>query len=163
MRVPSPARVTTASIVGLGRGSLGGRPFRPDGRDARCRPVPGLDRGPAVDGTPLHGRLDHIAPRFEATAEVDEVVEDLANDLLEFPGPVITEGPEVLVERVVVVLLLLDPWVGGMLDGRGESELLRDARRRLRELVHRVRGIELVEDPVLAGRGRVLEREAEGL
>ena len=94
---------------------------------------------------------------------MDEVVEDLPDDLLELPGPLVAERRKVLVDRVVIVLLGLDPRVGRVLDGGREVELRRDPGRGLGELVHRVGRVVLVEHTVLPGLCGVLDREAERL
>src|SRR5208282_420214 len=110
---------------------------------------PTVDRRAAVDRPPLDGRLNDVAPGLESTPVMDEVVEDLPDDLFEVPGPMVPELRKVLVDRVVVVLLGLDPRVGRVLDDRRKVELLRDPSRGLRELVDGVGRVELVEHAVL--------------
>src|SRR5208282_1596917 len=116
MRVPSPARVTTASMARLGRGALGGR-FGRSRRGGRWDGgIAGEDRRAAIDRAPLDGGHNHVAPRLEPTPKMHEVVEDLPDNLLELPGSAVTECREMFVDRVVVVLLRLDAGVGRVLD-----------------------------------------------
>src|SRR5579875_1230967 len=139
IRDPSPARVTIART-----------------RSLRSR----TGRG---GGPPLGPGKDLGALRREPTAEPGEVPEDLPDHLAELPAASVAERRQVVVLGPVEVLLGLDPGIGGMLDRGGAPEFPGDPGDRLGELVDRVGGIELVEDPVLARLRGVLEREEKRL
>src|SRR5690348_5756557 len=107
--------------------------------------------------SPTDDRHDHVLAGLEPAPESDQIAEQLAQDVRKLAAPLVAEGSEPVVDRVVVVLLGLDAGIRWVLDGGVELELASDRLRQFGELVHGVGGIELIEHAVLPGSSGMLE------
>src|SRR6478672_11692724 len=140
---PSALRLSinaSAALIGLA--------MVPAGLSPASRGFGGVPAGAGVDR-----RLDH------ATLVALDRVDHRLDQLLAEQGRLEAEVQQLRVDRVVVVLLLLDPRVLAVPDLDRIAEVPGAVLDEVRQVDHRELLGELVEDPELAGLGRVCRRQ----